>query len=193
MPFKRFLAKSPTTLDAQFEGALTYESWAANLKPSTAYKAYSAALKGGRPGADKKNIIWGWDTISQKTSRDPKYRDKFFESRYHVALVLYRMGTLKKRKSELQSAAKVINRVEALFPDLGGAEMKAKYKKLLQQAEKRVVMDRSHRFTAYPLGRPLLKSPFDTLLAFESHHRSSPMTQALKQTIAIFWGRSPSR
>ncbi|MEL6108592.1 MAG: hypothetical protein AAFU85_21515 [Planctomycetota bacterium] len=133
---QKFLTKSPNTLDVQFEGAQTYESWAASLKPTTAAKAYLAALKGGRPGPDKKNTIWGWDAISQKTSRDPKFRDKFFESRYHVALTLYQMGTLKKRKSDLQSAEKVINRVEALFPDMGGAEMKAKYKALLKLVEK---------------------------------------------------------
>ncbi|MEO1529000.1 MAG: hypothetical protein AAFX06_26560 [Planctomycetota bacterium] len=133
---QKVLTANPNTLDAQFEGAQTYESWAADLKPTTGYKAYSAALKGGRPGADKKNTIWGWDAISQKTSRNPQFRDKFFESRYHVAYVLYRMGTLKKRKSELQQASKVINRVEALFPEMGGAKMKAKYQNLLKQVEK---------------------------------------------------------
>ncbi len=86
------LIEKPMMLDAQIEAALAYEQWAAIVPPKFAGNAYSSALNGARPNAQKKNVIWGWGRISQLTSRDPKYRAMFFDARYHVALCRYLQG-----------------------------------------------------------------------------------------------------
>jgi tetratricopeptide (TPR) repeat protein len=140
---EQLLIEKPMMLDAQVEGALAYESWASEFKPSTAYKVYKVALQGGRPhGPKKQNAIWGWAEISKKTinyvNRNPNFEEKFFESRYHVALCLYLMGKSADRESEVRKAIKVIREAATLFPGLGGDEMRKKYNDLMKLAQREV-------------------------------------------------------
>ncbi|TWU07853.1 hypothetical protein [Stieleria varia] len=133
------LKDKPTMLDAQIEAAQAYESWAAELgNPNFAYKAYESALVGGRPGPDNKNVIWGWAIISTQAKRNPAFRDKFFESRYHVALCLYLMGKVKKNDATMKKAIKDINQMNTLYPDMGGAQQRDKYDRLLKQIQRDV-------------------------------------------------------
>ncbi|MEM6363795.1 MAG: hypothetical protein AAF745_05170, partial [Planctomycetota bacterium] len=90
--FEDLLRAKPTMLDAQIEAARTYEQWAATLPAKFKGNAYKAALMGGRPGNDKKNVIWGWGKISQVTQRSPQFRDAFFDARYHIALCRFLQG-----------------------------------------------------------------------------------------------------
>lgn len=140
--FEKLLQKNPMMLEAQIEAATAYESWAATLPPNVAYKAYRLALEGARPNAKKKNTIWGWAEISKKTiklvNKNDNFREKFFESRYHVALCLYLMGKASKRKDDknTKKAIKVIRDVATLLPDLGGAKRRAEYDALMKEAQK---------------------------------------------------------
>jgi tetratricopeptide (TPR) repeat protein len=134
------LKVKPTMLDAQTEAALAYEQWAATAPPNVATKVYEAALTGARPDANKKNVIWGWGKISQETSRNPKFQDRFFNARYHVALCRYLAG---KAESDPDSKQKLIEksvtditRVAALYPELGGPEQRAKFDALLRLIQK---------------------------------------------------------
>ncbi|MCO8124816.1 hypothetical protein NHH03_23970 [Stieleria sp. TO1_6] len=140
--FEKLLLKNPLMLEAQMEAAQAYETWASELPPNTAYKAYKVALEGGRKGPNKKNTIWGWAEISTKTSkqinRNENFKEKFFESRYHVALCLYLMGKAAKRDVETKKAIKVIREAATLFPDLGGAEQRAKYDALMKECQRAV-------------------------------------------------------
>ncbi len=123
-------------LDAQIEAALAYEQWAGTVKPQFAGKAYESALNGGRPNAQKQNVIWGWGRISQLTQRDPKYKAKFFEARYHVALCRYLWGQRTKNKTLIDKSAVDIKRVADLYPDLGGPEQRSKFDVLLKTIQK---------------------------------------------------------
>ncbi|MEM6469711.1 MAG: tetratricopeptide repeat protein, partial [Planctomycetota bacterium] len=138
--FEQFLNKSPNTVDAQVEAAQCYEDWASTLNPRTAFKAYRAAIEGSRKNEKGKNTIWGWAQISKETvnqvKTNPKLAEKFFESRYHVALCLYLMGTTNKRDKEIKEAIKVIRNAATLFPDLGGEERKSQFDTLMKQAQK---------------------------------------------------------
>lgn len=136
------LEKQPMMLEAQIEGAQAYESWAATLKPNTAYKAYRLALEGARKGKDGKNVIWGWAEISSKTSknirRSENFKEKFFQARYHVALCLYLMGKSGKRETDTKKAIKIIREAATLFPDLGGPESRGNYDALMKEAQRSV-------------------------------------------------------
>jgi predicted RNase H-like nuclease len=129
-------------LEAQMEAAKTYESWAATLPPNNAWKAYKLALEGARPGKDKENTIWGWIVISNKTSklisRNENFKEKFFESLYHVALCRFQMGKVGKRKSDTQRAIQVIRKAATLYPNLGGPERRAEYDALMRAAQRAV-------------------------------------------------------
>lgn len=130
--FKELLSEKPSMLDAQIQAALAYEYWAAEVPPKYTGKWYEFALRGAKPGPNKQNIIWGWGKISQQTSRNPKYREIFFDARYHVALCRYRWGTAIKSKEVIKASASDITKVHALYPELGGPEQKAKFNLLLK-------------------------------------------------------------
>ena len=134
----KILKDKPMMLDAQKEAALSYEAWAAELKPAVAAKAYNAALVGGRPNAKGENIVWGWGKISRLTNGKPKYRDVFFESRYHVALTRYLQGKKANDKRVMEKAVTDITGIEGLFPDMGGAEQRKKFDTLLREIQKAV-------------------------------------------------------
>lgn len=134
--FKGLLSQKPMMLDAQMEAAHAYESWAAEVPPKYTGKWYEFALNGAKPGPDKKNIIWGWGKISQQTSRDPKFREMFFEARYHVALCRFRWGSAIKNNAVIAKSASDITKVHALYPEMGGAEQRAKFDQLLKTIQK---------------------------------------------------------
>ncbi|MCM2373150.1 hypothetical protein [Aporhodopirellula aestuarii] len=128
--FRDILTKKPTMIDAQEEGALAYEQWAATLNPKFKASAYSAALGGG-----KKGVIWGWGKISQMTQRNPAFRERFFTARYHVALCRFEQGQAAGDKKITQQAARDITSLAALYPDMGGAEMYRKFNALLKKIQ----------------------------------------------------------
>ena len=138
--FEALLKEKPTMLDAQVEAALAYEQWAATAPPKFASKVYDAALAGARPDAKGKKVIWGWGKISQETSRSPKFRDRFFNARYHVALCRFLSGkaeTDPNRKQQMvEKSVTDITRVAALYPELGGPEQRAKFDALLRLIQK---------------------------------------------------------
>ena len=140
--FAELLKKNPLMLEAQIEAAMVYEAWAGTLPPNIAYKAYRAALEGSRPDKNKKNTIWGWAEISTKTSKminqNENFKEKFFESRYHVALCLYLMGKAAKQDNDIKKAIKVIREAATLFPDLGGPVRRAEYDALMKESQRAV-------------------------------------------------------
>ncbi|MEM8666650.1 MAG: hypothetical protein AAGG48_03995 [Planctomycetota bacterium] len=130
--FKELLSEKPTMLDAQMEAARAYEYWAAEVPPKYTGKWYEFALMGAKPGPDQRPIIWGWGKISQQTNRDPKYREIFFDARYHVALCRYRWGTAIKSTKVIKQSSKDIMDVYRLNPAMGGPEQKARFDTLLK-------------------------------------------------------------
>lgn len=130
------LTESPNMLDAQIEAARAYERWAAEVDPKYRSRAYQAALVGARPDDSGKNVIWGWGKISQMTSRAPKYRDRFFEARYHVALCRFLMGRASDDSRVVEKAITDITSVASLYPELGGPEQRRRFDVLLKQVQK---------------------------------------------------------
>ncbi|WP_044302619.1 hypothetical protein [Rhodopirellula sallentina] len=128
--YREILAKKPTMIDAQEEGALAYEQWAATLAPKYRPSAYKAALSGG-----KKGIIWGWGKISQMTQRNPAFRDRFFRARYHVALCRFEQGQAADDKRVIQQAARDITSLSALYPEMGGANQYREFNALLKKIQ----------------------------------------------------------
>ena len=131
------LKEKPNMLDAQIEAALVYEQWAANLKRQDwAAKAYESALNGARKNAQGKNTIWGWGIISQKTSGNPQYEDKFFDARFHVAFCRYKWGVSAQDKRLIQRAERDITQVATVYPKLGGKQKKQRFELLLKSIQK---------------------------------------------------------
>ncbi|TWT86349.1 hypothetical protein [Neorhodopirellula pilleata] len=124
------LTAKPTMIDAQEEAALAYEQWAATLPPKFAPSAYRSALSGG-----KEKIVWGWGKISQMAQRNPAFRERFFNARYHVALCRYLQGKASGDAAVTKQAIKDITSLVVLYPDMGGEEQRAKFDALLKQIQ----------------------------------------------------------
>jgi tetratricopeptide (TPR) repeat protein len=134
--FEEILKASPTMLDTQVEAALAYEQWAGTINPQFAASAYRAALSGARPGADKKNVIWGWGRISKMVSGRPEYRERFFEARYRVAFNRFMMGKANNDTKLMEQASKDITQVNALYPDMGGPDRRKDFDLLMKEIQK---------------------------------------------------------
>lgn len=138
--FESLLKEKASMLDAQVEAALAYEQWAATAPPAVQSRVYQAALAGARPDANKKNVIWGWGKISQETSRNPRFKERFFDARYHVALCRFLAGKAEgnaaNKKLLIEKSVTDITRVAALYPDLGGVSQKKKFDALLKLIQK---------------------------------------------------------
>ena len=127
-----------TMIDAQVEAALTYEKWAGDIKPELSGKAYMVALNGGRPGADRKNVIWGWGKISQVTNGKETFRETFFDARYHVALCRFLWGRATENEAIMAKSETDITQVASLYPEMGGPDQRRKFDGLLKQIQKAI-------------------------------------------------------
>ncbi|MGI9429733.1 MAG: hypothetical protein ACR2NM_13815, partial [Bythopirellula sp.] len=113
-------------------------------------------IRGSMPQANKKNLVWGWSRLAtiadqakkkanRKATSDPaqamrvaKYKDLFFEARYHVAQARFdaaKLATGAERTQQLRKAKQSIESMRRLYPELGGPQWKAAYLKLLEQLE----------------------------------------------------------
>ncbi|TWT52479.1 hypothetical protein Pla22_01030 [Rubripirellula amarantea] len=133
--FEGLLKTMPTMIDAQIEAATAYEQWAATLPPKFAPKSYAKALNGAKPDAKGNNVIWGWGKISKQTMGNEKFRDTFFDARYHLALCRFLWGKALKNNDIIKKSSGDITMVAALYPDLGGNEQRAKFDALLKQIQ----------------------------------------------------------
>ena len=134
--FEEILKVSPMMLDTQIEAATAYEKWAGTINPQFAVSAYRAALSGARPGADKKNVIWGWGRISKMVSGKREFREQFFEARYRVAFNRFMMGKVSNDTKLMEQASKDITQVSALYPDLGGPARHKDFDLLMKEIQK---------------------------------------------------------
>ncbi len=133
---EKILIKSPTMLSAQIEAATNYENWAKVLaKADWSAKSYEKALFGARPGADKKNVIWGWGQISSRISNKKQFRAEFFEARYHIASCRFERGKKLKSEKIVRNALGDIAQVESMFPTLGGPEKRKDFDALMKQIQ----------------------------------------------------------
>ena len=133
--YVEILKKKPTMLDAQVAAALTYEQWAQIVPEKFTEAAYRKALSGGKADSQGKNLIWGWGKLSKLTQPNPKYKDMFFNARYHIALCRYQCGKKTGKQSYIETAKKDITTVHALYPAMGGEDHFLKFNKLLKQIE----------------------------------------------------------
>lgn len=129
------LKQKPTMLDAQIEAATAYEQWAPSVGRNTP-KAYDWAMMGARPGADKKNVIWGWGKISLLTQRDAKRQAEFYDARYHIAVCRFRRGEALKSKKLIEQAIKDITSISDRYPELGSRAQRRKFDLLLREIQK---------------------------------------------------------
>lgn len=138
--YDEILKEKPSTLEVQIEAARTYYGWGMDLKknnPKFAAGAFTASL--GQT-TKKRESVWGWQKISQRTSQQMSQSETlekaFYDSRYHVFACLYQMGVCRKSTKEIKQAKDLILNLASRRPELGGPQQKAKYDALLKACQK---------------------------------------------------------
>ena len=126
----------PVLLDVQRVAAETLQAWGQSAKDA---KRLEESIAGARPGADGKNLIWGWSKLAAVTGRyvasDPSKRGIYFEAWRRVAEARYQaamLATGAERAEQLGKAARTLIAVERKNPGLGGPESKRAYDELLR-------------------------------------------------------------
>lgn len=134
--FEEILKGTPMMVDTQIEAAKAYQQWAEVIGPQFAAKAFESALNGARPGADGKNLIWGWGRISKMISGRPEFRDQFFDARYQIAFCRFKMGRASNNTKVIEQAISDINQVAALYPELGGEKRRNDFDLLMKDIQR---------------------------------------------------------
>ncbi|QDV75275.1 hypothetical protein [Botrimarina mediterranea] len=129
----------PVLLDVQRVAAETLQAWGEATKDA---KRLEESIAGARPGADGKNLIWGWSKLAAVTGRyvasDPGKREVYFDAWRRVAEARYQAAMLAsgaERTEQLRKAASTLIAVERKNPELGGPESKRAYDELLRKVQ----------------------------------------------------------
>ena len=147
------LREKPNMLELQQAAASALQQWGTEHEDS---QKLDDAIRGSMPQANRKNLVWGWlrlaaiadqakrraerkaDDDPAQVSRVKKYKDLFFEARYHAAEARFAAAMLADgaaRKQQLDKARQGLESMKRLYPELGGPRWKAAYLKLLEQME----------------------------------------------------------
>ncbi|XZE22569.1 hypothetical protein SH449x_002504 [Pirellulaceae bacterium SH449] len=128
------LQASATNITLQMLAAENLQKWSANKDVELLRKA----SEGAEPGADGKNVIWGWGVIAARISRDPngmtRLRDSFFEAKFNnieCKRLMASLTTDAARKAEIvRDAANELRVLKVRNPDFGSPEFQSKFQRL---------------------------------------------------------------
>jgi tetratricopeptide (TPR) repeat protein len=136
--FTEILTANNMMLNVQVEAAKTYQEYA-DSQADGFNLLYDRAMKGAKPDAAGKNIIWGWGRLAQTTARYPQYRDTFHESRYNLALCRHNMAKRQPSKDEskklMEFAERDIDMTQSLYPEMGGETWVPAYNDLMKKVQ----------------------------------------------------------
>ena len=145
------LKEKPNLLAAQVQAAEAYQARGA-VDPTS----YAIAIKGGSPGKDGKNVVWGWAEISKVTqpkahratpvegepAKTPNadHEQTFHQARLKVAESRFQYALTEKdsakRAKILEAAKQDLWYTYKLHPTLGGESTIGQYDQMLKQIQK---------------------------------------------------------
>lgn len=132
----KVLATNPATLDLQMESAEIYQAWGDSGSPDK----YDLAIGGAVPDSKGVKLVWGWAKLSQALAGKSQLAQPFFQSRYQLAVCLYRSAMAQKdpkqKATELGKAERVINGTALLYPELGGDASFERFNVLIKNIQK---------------------------------------------------------
>lgn len=128
------LVTNPNTLEAQVAAAETYQRWG-ELDPSN----YIRAINGRPPTAQDKADIWGWNKLALRVQKYPKFADLFREARYNMVDCSFKFAQAKSGKAKtdgLNTAARLVETMARLDPEMGGETWRPKFDQLLKSIQR---------------------------------------------------------
>jgi len=156
--YAAILRLKPNMPELQQAAATALLRWGTDKKIA---EKLEASIRGTMPGANKKNLVWGWLRIAKiaaqakrkyaaQVSSDPgasdstmaarvkKYENLFFEARLNAARARFeaaKLTTGAERTKQLGTAKQSVTSMQRLYPDLGGPQWQSAYQRLLAEME----------------------------------------------------------
>ncbi len=133
------LKEAPNSLDLQMEGARICQAQGRNDK-----NAYLQAILGCQSQDNGKNLVWGWNTIIMRLSRnmekDPRLKDTFYDAYLNKFACRYlytrRLTDANEIKKQAAEAERELLRLKQLHPELGGPLFRKKFEDHLKRLQK---------------------------------------------------------
>lgn len=142
------LTVKPNMLELQQSTAAAIQAWGIASKD---VKIIEEAIRGSRPQANMKNLVWGWlqlariaeyaqrrDEKAGNAEAAAKYQEIYFIARYEAARARLEAAKLATGESRNQQSATVRQSIAALkqlYPNLGGPAWQTKFEALAKSAE----------------------------------------------------------
>jgi len=151
--YTQILEEKSNLLELQQATAMALQNWGTETGN---LQKLELAILGALPQKDRQNLVWGWlrlatkaDQQRKKAERAPgnlpanerkaaKYRDLFFEARYHAAEARFEAARIAggaTGKKHLQTAQRSVQSMKRLYPGLGGPKWQRAFDELLQRIE----------------------------------------------------------
>ena len=140
--FEEVLTVQPSLVNVQIEAAQTLTQWAAAWGTSDkGGKYFEQAIRGTRPDkTGKRNTIWGWAEIGNKSANDKRFLDSLYEARYELSLCYYQWSQVAPndaaRKKLNNDARKHISHTCKLYPDVMKSPWRDKLDALARAVQK---------------------------------------------------------
>jgi len=134
--FIEALQKNQNNITVQMEAARNLQQWSGNKDA----EKLKQAMLGAEPKPDKKKLIWGWGQIAQITSRYPNFQKEFFEARLNIAICRGLIGDASsgaEKQKLYEQAISDIAQTYGRFPELGGAESRNEFDRLLRDLQQK--------------------------------------------------------
>jgi hypothetical protein len=149
--YTAILSKKPSLLEIQQAAAEALQAGGTAKKDA---ETLNLSIRGTRPGADGKNLVWGWLRLAEvadfakrkaeageKTPENvaaaKKYEDVYFTARLQAAKARLAAARLSQGDSQTQQLATVrqsIIALKELYPNLGGTRWQPQFDALLKEA-----------------------------------------------------------
>ncbi len=139
---EKVLAARNNLISVQIDAAQTFQEAGA----FGSNKLYELAIRGGRPDAAGKNVIWGWERISKVAAGQmqrnddtrAQFAEMFFEARWNIARCRVMQASRaagQERATLVSSGLRAIKITEGLYPELGGPTWQTKFAAVRQELE----------------------------------------------------------
>ena len=130
--FIEILKKNSMSLKDQIYAAETLQMWAKSAKRS---RGYAEAMMGIEKFTDPKtkrqsNLIWGWRKLVQATRSNPKFKQTYYKSLYHLTECRLQYGLLEKSDKAIKSSLQEIENASKRDESFGSPEWKQKFAQL---------------------------------------------------------------
>ena len=134
--FIALLKTRQSNLTWQIDAAETLQMWGKNKSND---QAYAKALNGtgqAQVGKRKRNVVWGWRALEQRTRGNEKFNDAYRVALYNSVKTRFEYGALKRDKKIVASSQRELDKALKRFPFLNQGRWKAKFQALQAEIKK---------------------------------------------------------